>query len=177
MSIRTVNLEKNMMNKKDNLKALREHHQPYFDKIGEPEAYFTGKVSFIPKGKTEYFVGLFYNEINKKDDVYIELASQDFLVEDPERKLYVYKHNEFFSSEYELSMPGANGVQRYLIPVNELYLVDKKINKTPQVKLDLGIEDPEYDTPLESATLRDLAAILLRKPVSYKKWLNDLIIK
>ena len=177
MSIRTINPEKNMTNKKENLKALREHHQPYFNEIGDPEAYFTGKVSFIPKGKTEYFVGLFFNEINKTDDVYIELASQDFLVEDPLRKLYVYKHNEFFSSEYELSMPGANGVQRYLVPVNELYAVDRTINKKTQVKLDLAIEDPEYDTPLESVTLRDLAAILLKKPVSYKKWLNDLITK
>ena len=37
------------------------------------------------------------------------------------------------------------------------------------------IMDPNTDAPLSSLTIRDLAAIMLQKPVSQKKWLNDLI--
>ena len=37
------------------------------------------------------------------------------------------------------------------------------------------IMDPNTDAPLSSLTIRDLAAIMLKKPVSQKKWLNDLI--
>jgi hypothetical protein len=31
------------------------------------------------------------------------------------------------------------------------------------------------DAPLDQVTIRDLAAIMLKKPVSNKKWLNDII--
>ena len=35
--------------------------------------------------------------------------------------------------------------------------------------------DPSTDPPLNEMTIRDLAAIMLKKPVSNKKWLNDII--
>jgi hypothetical protein len=35
--------------------------------------------------------------------------------------------------------------------------------------------DPDLDAPLSQITMRDLAAIMLKKPVSNKKWLNDII--
>jgi len=35
--------------------------------------------------------------------------------------------------------------------------------------------DPDQDCPIDQMNIRDLAAILLKKPVSKKKWLNDLV--
>lgn len=164
--------------KRMNLEILRSEHQPYFEKQGIPDAYFTGKVGYVPPGKNELHIGLFYNEISKGEDVYIEMASQTYEIEDPERKLYKYSYNAHFNDEYDLSLPGSNGVQRYLVPVGELIKVEKSIpKKVEQIRLDIGIEDPEFDTPIESMTVRDLAAIMLNKPVSTKKWLNDIINK
>ena len=41
------------------------------------------------------------------------------------------------------------------------------VNKTPNVT----------DLPFSDLTIRDFAAIILKKPVSSKQWLNDLISK
>jgi hypothetical protein len=76
----------------------------------------------------------------------------------------------------------ANGQVRYLIPVSELMKVsapvEKKVATSKQLDLNTffsEIIDPDQDVPLDQMTVRDLAAILLKKPVSNKKWLNDLI--
>jgi hypothetical protein len=37
------------------------------------------------------------------------------------------------------------------------------------------ILDPAQDAPVDQLTIRDLAAILWKKPISSKKWLNDLM--
>ena len=37
------------------------------------------------------------------------------------------------------------------------------------------IMDPNIDAPLSQMTIRDLAAIMLKKPVSNKAWLNEII--
>jgi len=179
MNLKTTGINPNDRNsdKKRNLEILRSEHQPFFEKEGIPQAYFTGKVAFAPPGKAEFHIGLFYNEISKGEDIYIEMASQNYEIEDPERKLYKYMYNAHFNEEYDLSLPGSNGVQRYLVPVQELVRIEKTSKKTIEIKLDMGIDDPEFDTPIESMTVRDLAAILLKKPVSTKQWLNDLITK
>jgi hypothetical protein len=35
--------------------------------------------------------------------------------------------------------------------------------------------DPDADCSLNQMTLRDLASIMFKKPVSHKQWLNNLI--
>ena len=35
--------------------------------------------------------------------------------------------------------------------------------------------DPDQDLPIDQLTIRDLAAILTGKPVSMKKWLNQIV--
>ena len=59
----------------------------------------------------------------------------------------------------------------------ELQTIFQKIliNYPQQKSLEISIMDADLDAPLSSLTVRDLAAILLQKPVSNKKWLNDLI--
>ena len=41
--------------------------------------------------------------------------------------------------------------------------------------MDFDLMDPNTDAPFDQLTIRDLAAILLKKPVSSKDWLNKLI--
>lgn len=45
---------------------------------------------------------------------------------------------------------------------------------TPQVEEKVEVQSVE-DAPFSELTIRDLAAIMLMKPVSNKKWLNDLV--
>jgi hypothetical protein len=49
------------------------------------------------------------------------------------------------------------------------------VEKKTIADVSVSIGDPEVDCPLNAMTVRDLAAILLRKPVSQKKWLNDIV--
>jgi hypothetical protein len=102
--------------------------------------------------------------------------------------LYKWKHNPFYDEEYETTDPNAQGHVRYLIPVSELIKIKAEPKKTETKKTEIDTEevnglfpdfddimDSDLDAPLSSLTVRDLAAILLQKPVSNKKWLNDLI--
>jgi hypothetical protein len=63
----------------------------------------------------------------------------------------------------------------FLVPFSEFEAVTTKPTILDENEFD--IPNPDLDSPLDQITLRDLAAILLQKPVSHKKWLNDLINK
>ena len=47
--------------------------------------------------------------------------------------------------------------------------------ETSEPFMEFDLIDPDIDAQFEQLTIRDLAAILLKKPVSNKKWLNKLI--
>ena len=76
--------------------------------------------------------------------------------------------------------PLTDSALRYLIPVSELVKV-KAPAKTIAERS--GVQITEFDqfssimedAPMSDMTIRDLAAILLQKPISTKSWLNDLI--
>ena len=40
---------------------------------------------------------------------------------------------------------------------------------------EFNLTDPDEDMPMDQMTMRDLAALLLKKPVSKKKCLNEII--
>lgn len=167
--------------RREKLAKMREYHQPYFDAAGVPKAYFYPKLAYRPEGKDELHLGFFPSEMEKATDIYVEFASNRYEPEDPERNLYVWKYNPHYEEEYDKTEPGANGAWRYLIPLAELKKIDKSIlaPKTQESKtiadVNVNIGDPELDCPLNAMTVRDLAAILLRKPVSQKKWLNEIV--
>lgn len=169
--------------RRDKIAKIREHHQPYFDAAGIPKAYFYPKLAYRPDDKDELYCGFFFSEMIKATDVYIEFASFNFETQDPDRTLYVWKFNPHYEEEYEKTAPSANGAVRYLIPVAELKKVDKSavLNKKPTIEtksiadVNVNIGDPELDCPINAMTVRDLAAILLRRPVSQKKWLNEIV--
>lgn len=91
--------------------------------------------------------------------------------EDSTRTLYKYKNNPHFKDEYLTSEPTSTGNVRYLVPLNELDIID-----TSEIE-EFSLMNPDEDLPLDQLTIRDLAALLLQKPVSKKIWLNNIIKK
>lgn len=157
---------------------LREKHQPIFDKLGIPDASFIPKFAYLPKtGAQEKVIAFFPSEINKGNDVYTEFVSIDYDPEDAERRLWKWKYNPQYDTEYEKTPPHpVTGHSRYLIPVNELVHVVADSNAAAQSKeIDFPLPDPDQDCPMEAMTLRDYAAIKLGVPASHKSWLNEII--
>lgn len=177
MSISTIDKPED---KREKLKSLRMHHQSLLDALDVSNAVFIPKMAYRPYGKTEVHISFFLNEINKGEDVYVEFTSRDLVPEDPERKLYKWRFNPHFQEEYEITEPNPQtGHVRYLVPVSELQIVTMPENIAEELveTKQFVIEDPNNDSPIEQLTIRDLAAILLKKPVSHKVWLNELITK
>jgi hypothetical protein len=168
---------KSTVNRQEKTEELIKHHQWKFDLLQEDSPLFIPKCAYVPKGKSEYHIGFFLSEIKKSKDIYTEFTSIDLDPEDANRTLYKWRYNPHFDEEYDKTEPAANGQFRYLVPVSELVKIE--FQKEPE-QLALfpdfdEIMDPNADAPLSQMTVRDLAAILLQKPVSQKAWLNDLI--
>lgn len=167
--------------KREKLRKLREFHQETFNELDTPNALFIPKMAYRPYGKTDLHIGFFASEISKGEDVYVEFCSKENVPEDPLRRLYKWRFNPHFEEEYEKTEPnGITGNVRYLVPVDELTVVKvaEEVKPTAIKTKDISFDDlPDADTdlPFDQLTIRDLAAILLQRPVSNKKWLNQLI--
>jgi hypothetical protein len=165
--------------KREKLKKLREFHQPALDALGVSDAVFLPKMAYRPYGKNDLHIAFFASEISKGEDVYTEFASKELVPEDPERKLYKWRFNPHFEEEYEKTDPNpTTGHVRYLVPVEELTIIKAPEKPANLDNLDLReIPDASDDLPMDQMTIRDYAAVHSWKPVSRKKWLNDLITK
>lgn len=164
--------------KKERLRKLREFHQPTLDKHGVSDAIFIPKMAYRPYGKTDIHISFFASEINKGEDVYVEFTSKDLIPEDTERRLYRWNFNPHFQEEYDKTEPNPQtGHVRYLVPVDELVLIKRNPDPKPENEVEEfdNLPDPNLDLPVNQMTIRDLAAILLKKPVSRKPWLNEII--
>lgn len=160
--------------KREKLKKLREFHGKVLSELGVSEAGFLPKVDYVPYGKTEKHVAFFHSEISKGSDIIVEFCSKD---NDPlyeDRALYRWRFNPHFDEEYEKTEPGPTGHHRYLVPVSELIKVYDYTEKQVITK-EFTLSDPDVDLPIDQVTIRDIAAILLKKPVSMKPWLNEII--
>lgn len=186
--------------KRARLKNLREYHQPLLDAVGASDGILAPKVPYHPPGKTEMYISLFRSEISAGQDIYIEYADRNYIPMTEDRKLYKWRWNPQYESEYEnTDPPGQPTLKiRYLIPVAELTVVTKPV-KVVEIKKEeprkgalstlnilanketsepiFDLADPNEDLPIEQLTIRDLAAILLKEPCSHKSWLNDIIKK
>ena len=185
MGIKTTDTTK-VDERREKLKVLREFQQPLLDAIGESESYYIPKMAYRPIGKSEIHISFFYSELKKGTDIFTEFASRDLIPEDAQRRLYKWKFNPYFEEEYDKTevIEKADGKmvdQRYLVPVSELILIkapEKKepvVQATKQENMEFDLMDPNSDAPLDQLTVRDIAALLLKKPVSNKEWLNKLI--
>jgi hypothetical protein len=183
MSIPTAS---SLEDRKENLKKIKEFHKATLSSIGVSDYSLIPKLAYRPSGKTELHVSFFHSEISKGHDVYLEFTDRNNVPEDPERTLYLWKFNPHFEEEYEKTEPTeGTGHMRYLVPVEELKVIKRyspeatitteKEIKLKQSTLDFSLPDPDTDPPINDMTIRDLAAIILGKPVSNKEWLNKII--
>lgn len=169
--------------KRSKIAALLEKHKPLFDKLGISNPTFIPKMAYPDNG--EIIIGFYPKEINAGEDVYTEFVSRDFEPEDQERRLWKWVYNPEYAKEYRMSEPHpSTGDRRFLVPVDELIDVAKDILQKEQKQtgqLDvfnlLEVPDGNSDQPYTNLTMRDYAAIQWKRPVSHKKWLNELIIK
>lgn len=172
--------KKNLVDKKTRMQNLVEHHQKTFEALGVDDPFFVATMAYKPYTKTELHVSLFPSQLKKGQDIYTEFVNKEFEPETEERTLYKWKYNKYWEEEYDSVELENSSDRRYLVPVSELIavVVPASIpNKSTIVSFDTfdEIMDPDEDCPLDRITLRDLAAIMLNKPVSRKKWLNQII--
>jgi len=160
--------------RKEKLQELIKFHQPVFDHCNIKNPFFVGTMAYKPIGKNELFISFFPSQLKKGQDIYTEFVTRDYDPETKDRTLYKWKYNEFYEEEYESVDIEGSTDKRYLIPVSELEEVSSTTKLVEFSAFD-EIMDPDEDAPLDQVTIRDLAAILLKKPVSRKKWLNQII--
>jgi hypothetical protein len=171
---------KDPLNRKEKTMDLFKEHMHKFELLEIENPLFIPKCAYKPYGGAEHVIGFFPSEVKKGEDIYTEFVSIELDPEDVNRTLYKWRYNPHYDTEYDTTEPNAKGDVRYLIPVAELIKIEIAREDSLPEQQELfpdfdEIMDPNTDAPLSSLTIRDLAAIMLQKPVSQKKWLNDLI--
>lgn len=188
--------------KREKVQNLRVKHEPLFVKEGAVNAKFIPRMAYKHNG--ELIIGFYDKEVYGGEDVYTEFCSRDYNPEDPERRLWKWKYNPEYKTEYELSEPHPGTKdRRFLIPIDELInvteLYNPKVETTPAPTVEVEADKPQIqpkeeesskistkslldevssageDVPYSAMSLRDHAAIMWQKPVSKRKWLNELI--
>lgn len=167
--------------RKKRIQELYEYQMEKFMQEGVSEPLFIPKMAYKPAMKDEKHVTFFASELERAEyydvpkNVYTEFISSEYIPEDPKRTLYKWVFNPHWRTEYDIIEATESIQERYMIPVAELRIVQQPVAQTPkEIKLpslDLG----PTDEPFNMLTIRDLAAIMLKKPVSNKQWLNEII--
>ena len=165
--------------RKKRIQDLYEYQMEKFMQEGVSEPLFIPKMAYKPSTKDEKHITFFASELERAEyydvpkNVYTEFISSEYIPEDAKRTLYKWVFNPHWRTEYDVIEATESIQERYMIPVAELRIVQQaaaqKEIKLPA--LDLG----PTDEPFNMLTIRDLAAIMLKKPVSNKQWLNEII--
>lgn len=170
MAISTKKQTNETLDKKAKIEILKSYHKKTFAKLGIKDPFFSPKMAYFDSG--ERVISFFPSEIEKGEDIFTEFVSRDYESEDETRTLYKWKYNPHYASEYKVTEPhSANHTIRYIIPVEELHAYTEQEDELDE----FDMPDPDQDLPIDQLTIRDLAAILTGKPVSKKKWLNEIV--
>lgn len=167
------------MTKEEKVVKIQEHrdyHKYTLEKLILIPSDFNVKSTFMNDGKR--VVALYPSEFLKKNGFYFEFVDAYLEPTDPTRQLYKYGPDPHFE-KFQLLTSGA-----YAVPVDSLTKINKVIKAPDGEVYDFGKLDSQFDIEkvgedesINSMTIRDLASILWKKPVSAKNWLNDLIKK
>ena len=183
--------------KREKVLNLVKHHEEMFIKDAARNPKFIPRLAY--HHKDALVIGFYLKEIYGGKDIYVEFCDRNYIPEDSARTLWKWKYNANYAKDYELSAPHpSTGDRRYLIPVADLVNVNELHKTIPVVKpvvkpvveeVKVEIKEDESkltldldsgagtDIPYSAMSLRDYAAIQWKRPVSQKKWLNELITK
>jgi len=154
--------------------ALKDLHSPIFRALGIQDPAYIPKMAYQPTDLQGLHMGFFESELDHGQDVYTEKVSMALEPEDDDRTLYKWRFNPHYKTEYATSEPMSNGHVRYFIPMDEMEIITMPTEAEIAAK-EFNLIDPERDAPIDQLTCRDVAALLLKKPVSSKSWINELI--
>jgi len=168
----STNVKPSVEEKFKKLEYLREYHKATLDKIDydvlyRPRRFFKSKETGV-----ESFI-LFPSELKLAKDVYTEKIDSDNNSEDSTRTLYKWAYTADWAEQYHQVKKGTTTY--YLIPTSELTKVPHEMPGIDETVLELS--NPDIDAPMDQMTIRDYYAIHHQKPVSQKKWLNEIITK
>lgn len=168
---------------KEKIEDLEKLHKEKFEKLGLTKPLFIPRICYRPIGEADQVVSFFEQDFAKGKDIYTHFVSKSYESEDPQNRLWKWTYNPYYATEYKKSDPHPDtGNVRFIVPVEELELIDdsyfsKLAPESVAFDIDSEIPNPNEDPLIEQMTIRDLAAILLKKPVSRKKWLNEIVVK
>lgn len=170
MSISTKRQTNETLDKKAKVEMLKAYHKKTFSRLGLTNPMYSPKMAYFDNG--ERVISFFPSEVEKGEDIYTEFVSRNYDSEDETRTLYKWAYNPHYASEYKVVHPQIESQTiRYIIPVDELIIVESEISSIDE----FDMPDPDQDLPIDQLTIRDLAAILTGKPVSMKPWLNEIV--
>lgn len=154
--------------KKEKISRSREYHRELLDFYKIPDFDYNVKYPWTKNGQK--IVGLFPNEMTKKNGFYFEFVDSYLDPADVNRTVYKFNAVDNYENVYELMESGT-----YAVPVEELDIVRFEKTKADEFKIKVPIEVESHDDHFSKMTIKDFAAIVWQSPVSDKEWLNDLI--
>ena len=151
--------------------AMRDFHEAKMSECSNGKHFFYPKIPYMAGNVP--VIGLYRSELEKtKEEVFIELINREYEPREEKRTLYRYKYNPQFKEKFSLAPGGYS--DRYNVPINALEVVCRTHVELPN---DLLSEENVEDCNMTQMTCRDWASLLLKKPISTKSWLNELIVK
>lgn len=160
------------LTKAEKIDDLKKKHEDTFKKMGITDPLFIPKMFF---GEPKVFY-LFPSELKHGKDIFTESVSKEYESEDPSRTLYKWPFNPNFEKDYPKKPFGHQADFMCIIPFTELIAIEDHADDDIAEQFSLETEDVSMeDQPLSQMTIRDIAAIMTGKPVSCKKWLNQIV--
>lgn len=170
MSLSTLRKPLTADEKKQKVEDARLYHSTLLEDNGVAPTEFNFKSVFMHK--RQKVIGLFPNEFTKKNGFLLELIDSNLDPINPLRTVYKMEYRENFEDIYEMLPKGT-----YAVPLEDLIEVKPKIKGelNPTFEVEETIIKSKTDEHYSHLTIKDLASILWKEPVSEKEWLNDLI--
>jgi hypothetical protein len=123
------------MNRKEKENEFHVFHMKTFKQLKLADPSFALKTAFFSKGKFGKQIQLFEGELNKGNDIFIELIDIirdsdnkeiDLVPANADRQLFKYTYNPYFAEEYETKEglgKSGTGYVAYVIPTSELVAI------------------------------------------------------
>lgn len=167
------------LTRNEKVRLLRPHHQPLFESLGIPGAYFDARAVTKFNGK----IGFFDSQL-KAGDIYFEITDFDTNSIDANRQLYKLPHYPDYKTRtdiFEYAPKTGNTPELYYVEIKNL----EKVNPTFKPAL-APLSENEFELPgtlkgedklYSDLNMRDGICIALKVPHSSEEWINELIRK